>query len=151
MKMIRPLLLVCLVALCGCSSHYLAERPLKLAPCSLTTDTRDTSFAALVMALEGKRWTIEGADPEAGLVQAKACRGSYCISVDGSVAENGNVEIKRTPGQYLSRSGGRLLKHWMNHLDKAYKKFSCSPREELETAVKGRRFPPLEKDNPDQG
>ena len=129
-----------LCSLAGCSSSYLVEDPHVLEPCH-RENARELSMAALIMALQGKHWVIEGADLEAGLVRARACRGSYCLSIDASVDEAGIVRIKRTPGQYVSGKGGRLLQHWMRHLTAAYDKFRCREPRVLKTETDNQRFP----------
>jgi hypothetical protein len=129
-----------LFTLAGCSSSYLVNDPLVLEPCH-RENARELSTAALILALQGKHWLIEGADLEAGLVRARACRGSYCISIDGSVDEAGIVRIRRTPGQYVSGKGGRLLQHWMRHLTRAYHKYRCSEPRTLKAEMDHQKLP----------
>jgi hypothetical protein len=133
----------------GCSSSYLVDRPATFEPCHTGEKAQLYSTAALIKSFEGKHWTIQGADVDGGLVRAKACRGQYCISVDANIEANGQVEVLRTPGQYISRSGGRLLQHWMRHLNAAYQKFRCLSPETLQAEVANRTFPPFDQITPE--
>jgi hypothetical protein len=124
----------------GCSSSYLVKQPHVLQPC-YTEDAQELSTAAVIKAFEAKRWTIIGANLDDGFIRAKACRGGYCISVDSQTTAMGKVEILRSPDQYLSKKGGRLLEKWILNLDKAYTKYNCIAPAQLREELEDQKYP----------
>jgi hypothetical protein len=126
----------------GCSSSYLVKEPHVLQPC-YTENARELSTAAVIKSFNAKRWTVLGVNPEDGFVRAEACRGSYCISVDSKTNTAGQIEILRTPNQYLSNKGGRLLEKWIRNLDKAYSRYYCTEPRLLLEEFEDLSYPPI--------
>lgn len=137
----------CLLAMFGCSSSYLVDKPEVLESCH-SQYARDLSTAALIKAFKSKHWIIKGADLKAGLVRAEACRRSYCISVDAHVDDEGKINILRTPGQYVSGKGGKLLQRWIRNLAKAHNQYRCTDPETLRAEMRKQVFPPFQPIKP---
>ena len=127
----------------GCATSYMVTSPHTLQPCAWgkSGDPKITSMGALVLALQDNRWDIVQGNAERGFVRARACRHTYCISVDAFVGPDGTVELFRSPEQYLGRNGRQLLENWMHKLTRRYDKYRCDPPANHVGLVKGLTMP----------
>jgi len=126
----------------GCAPAPVVQRAPELKPCYLNDTAREMSTAALLLAMEEKKWAVESASLQEGQVRAKACRvergGDHCILADASVSETGTVNVYPTPGQQLGPGDTRMLNFWMRHLEQAYNKYRCYAPDYLRQEMKKR-------------
>lgn len=129
--------LALIAILSGCSSKYLTNQPAIFPACGQNAeDAQIRSLGAIIEAIETRRgWNIEEFDKDEAKILASACRGTICIYLDILVKENGQVEILRSPEQYLSSDWGNVLKGWVIGLKRQYGKFRWTDTDELRAVV----------------
>ena len=126
----RIVTLFSLLLLAGCGPSFMTERPYVLKACGGNVENvPDAAFYSTVLAMKSNRWLVRQVDPSRRFVQGEACRGQYCVSVDGTVQANGQVHLLRTPEQHVGDTD--LLVSWMARLQKRYNQYCAQTFESL--------------------
>jgi len=112
----------------GCTSNYLLGEPRVFKAC-LTDDpgSRDRSFETLVEILRRQNgWVLERISQEQYEIDVRACRGSYCIPLLVTVAEDGRVLWRRDPARIIDNNWAAELQRWLNRIEDGYAKRRCA-------------------------
>ena len=114
--------LALLLAGCGRGSSYLADRPLVKLPDKVEANQQQRAEKAFMRALQRFGWQIRELE-RSDVIVAEACRrGQHCVEIEATIEDNGTVSIRRTPGQDLTDNEASMLRGWMNHLQREYRR-----------------------------
>lgn len=130
-------LALCAVPLAG----QAAPPALHLTPRCDSARDRATSTAALVVALESKRWRIRAVDFSNGTVEARVSRGRNRVTIEATIGASGEVTIRRLKASSRGRQPWRLPRNWVKHMRHAYEAYSCYAPDRLMEMATRRSYP----------
>lgn len=128
---------LCIVPLPG----QAAPPALRLTPRCDSARDRATSTAALVVALESKRWRIRAVDFSNGTVEARISRGRNRVTIEATIGASGEVTVRRLKGGSYGRQPWRLPRNWIKHMRHAYEAYSCYAPDKLMEMATRRHYP----------
>lgn len=126
--LLSALMVMALLGAAGCTSSYLLTEPRVFKAC-LGDDPggRELSFDILLEILRRQNgWILERISKEKFEIDVRACRGSQCIPLLVTVAEDGRVLWRRDPTQTIDSDWAKELKRWLNRIEERYAKRRCA-------------------------
>ena len=126
--MVFVLVVLILGGIGGCVSNYLLEEPQVFKAC-LSDDPggRDLSFDMLVETVRRQNgWVLERISKERYEIDARACRGSFCIPLLATIEPDGRVLWRRDPSVTIDQDWAEELNRWLNRLEEGYARRRCA-------------------------
>lgn len=122
------LAMVFLSGISGCASNYLLTEPRVFKACLADkSDAREVSFDILTDILRRQKgWIVERISREKFELDARACRGSYCIPLLVTVAPDGKVLWRRDPVKTIGNDWADELKRWLTNIEEGFARRRCA-------------------------